>query len=152
MKISHQAKILERKKNSTSDKKESKTSFNTDETVTYKDVEFKIENIERSNGSEYDSPEEGKEFLIITINIKNNSDKKVSYNSLDWKLTNSNGQENSETFTITNDNALNSGDLASGGTVTGTLAYEVPQGDSDMKLSYYGNILDDEAAFYFNIK
>ena len=129
-----------------------KTSFETNETVTYKDVEYRIENVERSSGSEFDKPEDGKEFLIITINIKNNSSEKVSYNALDWKLTNSSGQENSETFTTNNNNALNSGDLAKGGVVTGTLAYEIPEGDSGLKFSYYDNMLDDEEAFYFNIK
>lgn len=134
-----------------SEKKETKKSFESTETVTYKDVEYKIDNIERSSGSTYDKPEDGKEFMIITITIKNNSSKKVDYNTYDWKLTNSNGQENSETFTTVNDNALSSGSLASGGTVTGTLAYEIPQGDTGLKFSHYDTIIDDEPAFYFNI-
>lgn len=129
-----------------------KTSFETNETVTYKNVDFKVEKIERSNGSEFDKPEDGKEFLIVTINIKNNSDDKVSYNAYDWKLTNSNGQENDEAFTTVNSNALNNGDLAVGGTVTGTIAYEIPKGDSGLKLSYYDTVFDNKEAFYFNIK
>ncbi len=145
-------KSTNNKSNTKTTEEKTKKSFETTETVTYKDVEYKIENVERSNGSEFDKPEEGKEFLIITVNIKNNSDQKVSYNAYDWKLTNSNGQENTEAFTTNNSNALNSGDLAKGGTVTGTLAYEIPEGDSGLKFSYYDTIIDDEAAFYFNIK
>jgi len=70
-------------------------------------------------------------FVIITIKIENKSDSKIAYNALDWKMINSQGQEDGETFTtIDSDTNLNSGDLAPGGTKTGTIVFEQAQGES----------------------
>lgn len=134
--------------NVTSTEKE-KISFESNETVTYENVEYKITNIECSQGTEFDKSSDGNEYLIVTINIINKSNNKVSYNAFNWKLTNSNGQKNNETFSIINNNtALNSGDLAVNGNVTGSIVFEIPSGDSNMKLSYYKTILHDNATFY----
>ena len=74
-------------------KKKQKTEFSQDEAAVFKDVRYSITGIEKSQSTEYDSPEAGKEFIIISLKIENNSDKKISYNEWDWKMENSNGQE-----------------------------------------------------------
>lgn len=87
--------------------------------------------------------------MIVAIKIENKSDEKISYNSFDWKMENSNGQEVDTAITIVNtDTALNSGDLNAGGVVEGTLAFEQPQGDTGLKLNYYYNALFDENASF----
>lgn len=130
-------------------KKEEKTEFSQSETVTFKGVDFTVTNVEKTTGSEFDTAKDGHEYVIVTIKIENKSDEKISYNSFDWKMENSNGQEVDTAITIVNtDTALNSGDLNAGGVVEGTLAFEQPQGDTGLKLNYYYNALFDENASF----
>ena len=64
-------------------------------------------------------------------------------------MVNSQGQEDNEAFTIIdNDTALNSGDLAAGGSKTGTLVFEESKEESSLKLLYYSNMLFDESATF----
>ena len=131
------------------EKKEEKTEFSQNETVTFKDVDFTVTNVEKTTGSEYDTAKEGYEYVIVTVKIENKSDKKISYNPYDWKMENSNGQEVDTTFTITNkDTELHNGDLNAGGMVEGSLAFEQPQRDTGLKLNYYDNALFDEDASF----
>lgn len=129
--------------------KEQKTEFAQNEIVTFKDVNFSITNVTKSAGVDYDTPKEGYEYVIVSVKIENKSDEKITYNPYDWKMENSNGQEESITFTtIDSDTALSSGDLNAGGVVEGTLAFEQPAGDSGLKLNYYDNsVFDEEASF-----
>lgn len=135
--------------NNSSSKTESKKEFNMNETVTYKGVDYTVTNVEKSYGSDFDKPAAGKEFVIVHLKIENKSSKKISYNALDWKMQNSQGQEESETFTtIDNDISLNSGDLIPGGVKEGTVVFEESIDDNGLKLAYYSNIFSDEAQFY----
>lgn len=130
-----------------------KFTYSMNETATYKGVEYTVTNVEYSDGSEWDNPPEGKKFVIVTIKIDNKSDKKISYNALDYKMLNSQGQEDDETFTtINNDTSLNSGDLAPGGSKTGTLVFEEDANETSLKLEYYPSMLDDNAKFEIVIK
>lgn len=96
-----------------------------------------VSKIERSQGSEYDKPKEGTEFVILHLTLKNTGSTKQSYNSYDFGLQNSNGNITNTAFTIiNNDTALHYGELAGGGTVSGSLAFEIPQGDNNLKLIY----------------
>lgn len=132
---------------------EVKTEFAQDETVNYEGVEFSVLKVEKSDGDDFDTPKKGSEYVIVTVKIENKSAEKISYNSFDWKMENSNGQETDTTFTtIDSDTTLSSGDLNPGGTVEGTLAFEEPKGDQGLKLNYYDNSLfDDEATFKIKI-
>ena len=131
------------------EKNEEKTEFAQNETVVFEGVEFTVTNVEKTTGSQYDTSKEGYEYVIVTVKIENKSEEKISYNSLNWKMENSKGQETDTAFTIVDtDTALNSGDLNAGGMIEGTLTFEEPQGDTGLKLNYYDNALfDDNAEF-----
>lgn len=131
------------------EKAEEKTEFSQNETVSFKGVDFTVTNVEKTVGGEFDTAKEGYEYVIVSIKIENKSEEKISYNPFDWQMENSNGQEESTTFTtVDSDTALSSGDLNAGGVVEGTLAFEQPQGDTGLKLNYYANaLLDEEASF-----
>lgn len=133
----------------TKEKQEDKKEFAQNETVTFKNVDFTVTNVEKTRGNEYDTAKEGYEYVIVSVRIENKSEGKISYNPYDWKMENSNGQEQDITFTITdNDTALSDGDLNAGGIVEGTLAFEQPQGDTGLKLNYYDNaVFDEDASF-----
>lgn len=135
-----------------SKKVDAKKEFQQNETAMYKNVEYTITNVERSNGSEWDKPADGKEYVIVSIKIENKSKEKISYNPYDWKMQNSNGQEDTTCFTtIDNDTRLNSGDLVSGGIKEGTVTFEEPTGDNRLKLNYYGNMFDSNYAFQIKL-
>lgn len=122
-----------------------KTSFQLNETAVFEDVHYTVTNVKYSKGSEYDKPAEGKNYVIVTLKIENKSDSKISYNTYDWKMINSQGQEDGETFTTVNsDTSLSSGDLAPGGNKTGTLVYEQAKNETSLKLLYYSNSFWDE--------
>lgn len=128
-----------------------KTSFKVGETATVENVNYTLTKVKTSKGSDFDKPASGKEYVIVTIKIENNSEETVSFNYLDWKMENSEGQLDEPAFTIEDtDTNLGSGDLKAGGSKTGTIVFEEPKGDEGLKLHYYGNIFSsDESDFHF---
>ena len=126
--------------------------FKQNEVATYKDVNYSITNITRTNGKEYFEAKDGKEYIVVTIKIENKSSDKISYNGLDWKMADGTGDENSYAIWGGDTNSdLGSGDLNAGGTKTGTIAFEIPKGDNNLTLKYYETILDSERSFEFDI-
>ena len=122
--------------------------------VTYEDVKYSIVKVEKTQGSnEYCKPSNGKEYVKVTLRIENNSDEKISYNTLDWQMVNANGVEDSiGSFTCDDDDTLSSGDLDKGGVVEGVLVWEQKIGDDNLRLRYYSNVLfDDEYTFQFKL-
>lgn len=120
---------------------EVKDEYTVGETIKSDGMELTITNVEKSQGGEYDNPKEGNEYVIVTVQYDNSSEKDLPYNPFDFKLLNSDGQKTDSTFTMdTQDTRLESGNLAPGGTVTGDLVFEAPVGDEGLYLIYTGNI------------
>ncbi|MHB1413793.1 MAG: DUF4352 domain-containing protein [Chloroflexota bacterium] len=83
------------------------------------------------------TPKSGKEYLVLVVGIKNLSSKRVSYNSWDFKIKDSNGNIQGEAivFGLGDDvPELGSGELAPDGYVGGALVFEVPKGDQHLAL------------------
>lgn len=111
--------------------------FSVGEAVQLGDNVLTVTNVERSTGSQFDKPQEGKEYVIVTVKIDNAGDKNITYNPFDFKMANSQGQIVDQAFTIINtDTALQSGELAPNGSVSGTLAFEQPANDPALQLQY----------------
>lgn len=129
-----------------------KDSYAVGETAKYKGLEMTVTKVEKSQGTEYEKPKDGKEYVIVTVNIKNNSTDKIAYNPLYFKIQNSQGQIEDETFTTVNqDSELKSGDLAVGGQVTGSIAFEEPTNDSSLLLQYQDNIFSKNVKIQFKL-
>jgi len=127
-----------------------KTSFKKGETATFDDVSYTVTKVKRSEGNDWDNPAKGKVYIIVSLKIQNKSEETISYNTFDWKMENSKGQLDNETFsTINSDSALNSGELKPGGTKKGTLIFEESKKDKKLKLHYYGSMFDEESQFHF---
>lgn len=138
--------------NSNSNKDKLKDSYAVGETAKYKDVEMTVTKVNKSNGTEYDKPKDGMEFVIVTVKIKNNSSKNLAYNPFYFKMKNSKGQIEDGTFSMVNqDTALKSGELAQGGEVEGTVIFEEPVGDNALMLQYQDNVFIDNAKLQFKI-
>ncbi|GAA4284228.1 hypothetical protein GCM10022261_17590 [Brevibacterium daeguense] len=63
------------------------------------------------------------EYLCSIVELENNSDERVSYNSLDWSLQYPDGNIQMATFSG-EDDELSAGDLAPGGTTEGAVCFE----------------------------
>ena len=131
---------------------EFKKDYKQNEVVTFEDVNYSITKVEKTKGSnEYFQAKEGYEYVKVTIKIENNSDKKISYNALDFQMVNGNGVESSVySITAEEDIQLGSGELDAGGNIEGVIIWEQKEGDKGLKVRYYENVLfDDEHTFQF---
>lgn len=96
-----------------------------------------VNEVVKSQGSEYDKPKSGNEYVIVKVTVENAGDSNISYNPYDFKVQNSQGQLTDQAITIINqDTALPSGELVPGGKVTGTIAFEEPKDDPALQLQY----------------
>lgn len=146
-----QNKSTETKKEE-SKKDELKDSYAIGETAKFKGMEMTATKVDISNGSDFDKPKEGKEFVIVAVKIKNGAKDKLAYNPFYFKMQNSKGQVEDGTFsTVNKDTALHSGELVPGGEVEGTVIFEEPAGDKGLLLQYQDNIFSDKVKIQFKI-
>lgn len=124
------------------------------EVASYEGVEYTVTNVETSNGDDWDTPSDGKEYIVVTVNIENKSEETVSYNEFDWKMLNNEGQLDDVAFvTFASDDELSSGELTSGGKKSGKLVFEEPKDAETLTLQYfYNSLFDEEASLEFTIR
>ena len=131
-----------------------KKNYTQNEVVIFNDVKYSIVKVEKTQGTnKYVKPAEGNEFVKVTLKIENFSDKKITYNALDWQMVNADGVEDAwGTYTADDDITLSSGDLDAGGKIEGVLVWEQKIGDNNLRLRYYDNVLfDEEYTFQFKL-
>ncbi|EGP4752368.1 DUF4352 domain-containing protein [Enterococcus faecium] len=119
--------------------------YHVGDTVSYKGYEIKVNNVNFSNGSEYETPDTGKQYVIINVTITNNTDQKQSYNPYDFKL-NANGNATDVDEIVTDNIAteqLHYGDLDNGASVTGNLVGQADP-NAKLKLQYKTSFWNDE--------
>lgn len=118
-------------------KEPEKTEFALGEAVQLKDNVLTVSKVEKSAGSEFDKPKDGMEYVVVHVTIENAGKDNISYNPFDFKISNSHGQiTDIGIVTVNLDTALNSGELAPGGKISGTLAFEQPKDDPKLQLQY----------------
>lgn len=123
---------------------EQKSEYALNETAEIEGVKYTLTAVERNSGFSYNTPESGKEYVIVTVSIENGSEDKVDYNPYNFKMLNSQGQEIDNAFVVDLDNQLDSGELTPGGSITGRMCFEEPAGDTGLKLNFYDNIFNEE--------
>lgn len=136
------------------DKEDFQKEYKQSDVVTYKDVEYSITKVEKTKGSnEYFQAKDGYEYVKVTIKVENKSDKKISYNALDFQMVNGDGVEASVYSITAEDNVqLSSGELDASGKIEGVIIWEQKQGDSGLKVRYYKNVLfDDDYTFQWTL-
>lgn len=121
------------------------------QTASIDNCEMTVTNVKKSAGGEYDKPQkDGSEFVIVSVTIKNDGKDNLAYNPYYFKMKNSQGQITDTTFTtVDQSTALNSGDLASGGSVSGTIVFEEPKNDAGLILQYQDNVFADGTLLQF---
>ena len=89
-----------------------------------------------------------KKYLLVTVTYKNTGSEPVDYNQFDWKQTSDSGNMEDTEIPFLDEEPLGSGTLKAAGTVTGFVAVK-PDAAS---ISYFGNIIDKEAAATWLLK
>lgn len=134
-------KVVDEVSNALDNNKAETLEYNQGDAAKLGDGVIKVTKVEKSQGNDWNKPKSGKEFVIITVSIENKGSGKLSYNPYDFKLQNSQGQQESITFTtINSDTSLSSGELVAGGKVSGTIAFETTKGDKGLSLIYSDSI------------
>lgn len=132
-------------KNESNSTTEVKEFYAVGEEVKLGDNVLIVNSVEKSNGSEWDKPKDGMEYVVVNVTIKNGGSSEISYNPFDFQMQNSQGQITDQAFTTINtDSALSSGNLAGGGQVSGTIAFEQPVGDEALVLKYKANMFSNK--------
>lgn len=122
-----------------------KEDFAVGEKVQLGDNVLTVTKVEKSAGSDFDQPKDGHEYVVVTVEIENAGDENISYNPFDFKMSNSQGQIVDQAFTTIDTNtSLQSGELAPGGKVSGTIAFEQPTGDPGLQLQYTPSFWSDK--------
>ncbi len=89
----------------------------------------------------------GKKYYAVEVQIKNDSDKKITYNMLDFTLRDANRVAVSPSVTQ-KDPALHSGELATGGQVTGDITFAIPDQWQNPELVYHAVWWDGSQLFF----
>lgn len=132
---------------STSEQKKEQTTFKTGDVIEFDGKKVTVAAPERNwdTGNQFMKPESGNEFVKVQVTIENNSANEASYNTFDWKLQDSKGViKDVASIAYGVDGALNSGELAPGGKVTGFLVFEVAAGDTGLTLRYNPSFWSDK--------
>lgn len=117
-------------------KKDEEKTFRVGDVIAVENQEMTVVSVERNWSSEYSKPKDGKEYIIVTVKLENKSDDKLSYTSGDWDLEDGDGAISNPAFVLGNDNDISYGELAAGGKKSGTIVYEIPAGDTNLKIHY----------------
>jgi len=124
---------------STSTTPEPKKDFKTGDLVDFQGKQFKVTNVKRNatSSNSFSKPKTGNEYVVVSVEITNNSDKELPYNAFYFKLQDSTGDQKSTAFAVgVTDNDLSSGTLAQKGVKKADLVFEVPKRDEGLKLIY----------------
>lgn len=125
---------------STKDSPTEKNIFKVNDVIKLDGYEVVVSQVERDyqSSNQFIKPNDGNEFIRIHVEVKNNSSDKKSYNYTDWELEDANGALTSVDIAgySADDSGLGYGDLTSGGKKTGTLVFQIPKGQTGLKLHY----------------
>lgn len=115
---------------------DAKKEFSKGETADFGKFEVKVNNVTRDYQAKdgYSTPRDGYEYILVNMTVKN-TDSSYNYVSGLTFDVEAGGLAASTSY-IDVENELVSGDLASGASLTGNVAYEVPKGASNLKLIY----------------
>lgn len=114
-------------------------TFKVGDTIAVDGKEIIVSNVQRDySPSEYIKASDGKEFIRVNVEIKNASDDKTSYNILEWQIEDADGALESVDImgSGADSTSLSSGELTAGGKKNGTLVFQVPKGQTGLKLHY----------------
>jgi len=109
------------------------------ETGTLDGVKMTVTNVEYlTQINEFDVADSGKTYVLVDVTLENTGNETKPYNVFDFRIQTASGQVLDPTFS-TADNQLSSGDLVSGGKVSGKVVFEVAIEDGHQYLIWKPN-------------
>lgn len=130
--------------------KDNKQEFSVGDIISIDNQEVSIISVDRdyTPQQQYTSLGEGKEYIKVNLQIKNKSNSTIDYNALYWTIEDSNGDiiNYSSAALAQADDSLNSGQLATGGTKSASIVFEVPTNDGGLKVHFKPNLFLDREA------
>ncbi|MBC2579677.1 DUF4352 domain-containing protein [Clostridium sp. DJ247] len=109
---------------------------------------FTVTKFELSEGKDFDKPKEGYVFAVVTVKKKNISNDTLSYSESHFKIQTDKGQIIEPSISSIG-KRLDSGKVAGGGEVEGTITFEVPKENASLTFMYYP---ESEALLKFKLK
>lgn len=138
-------------KSSSSDTNSS-ASTDSDKTVEHKvgetiDIEGKKLTIKAvtkdyKSGNEFLKPGAGNQYIKVDLNIKNDTGNAIDVSSYEFKILDSNGVYHNTNYILKDQ--IVSTKIANGGTLSGSISFEVPKNDNDLKLIYTPSLWSDD--------
>lgn len=121
------------------------------QTITVDDVSCTLVSVKVLAPDEFNKPKSGYQYIVVHITMKNGSTGQVSYNPLDFHIKSSTGNVTETDFTTpgsyTANNALDSGNLDPGGSVSGDIIFQAPIGDAKAELTWAASIFANNTAY-----
>ncbi len=110
----------------------------TGKTNVLQDVACTVTSVKIVPGDSDAQPKPGDEFIVIHVQIKNNSSDVQHYNPLDFAMIDSAGKSSNHIYLVpaAYDNQLSFGDLAAGTSIEGDLVFEVSSSDHTQTFSW----------------
>lgn len=126
----------------------SKKEYAINETIQFDNHELTVTKVEKSDGDETSKPQDGMEFVTVTIKIKNNNESEYYYNPLQFQMFNSKGEIKEVKFSNhPAADALKLGNLETGAEVEGKVIFEEPKDDSGLVLYYTDSFMNKDPKF-----
>lgn len=134
----------EKQENKSEEKKEDKV-FKIGDTIKIGDHKLTVTKVEKSQGNDFDKPKQNHEYVIVHVKIENGGKDQISYNPFDFQLKNSQGNITDPGFILVDeDTALQSGELAPGGKVEGSISFETLKDDKALELIFTPDFWSDK--------
>ncbi len=132
--------------NDRADKQKTDVEFAVGEWGTVDGVKLTVNSAEyKTSLGEYETAADGKTYAVVHVTIENTSDSTKAYNPYDFRIQTAGGQVLDPGIAISVD-TLNSGDLVTGGTVSGNIVFEVPTEEGHQYLIWKPNAIKSDRA------
>lgn len=125
------------------------------DTITVDGVSCTVTSVKTIQGDEITQPKAGNEFLVVHVKIANKSSSEFAYSSFDFKVKSGSGNltdpEIVPPSTYTANSTLDTGNLASGGSVEGDIIIQAPNGDHHAELTWQPSIFSSDTENAWNL-
>ncbi|WP_048000767.1 DUF4352 domain-containing protein [Lactiplantibacillus herbarum] len=109
--------------------------FKVGETATIDHVKVTVNSVKTATSLDMSDPKTGNQFYTVNVTLKNTGSEKVSYNPYDFAIKSNGNQTDLDEINTDDNDQLDSGDLAAGGTVSGNMTGQSKK-DGTVELVY----------------
>lgn len=114
------------------------------EAVDIKGEELTVKTVKKNyeTGSQFLKPDTDNQYVKIDLSIKNNTDNSINVSPFEFKILDSSGVYHDTNFILKD--PITSTKIAKGGNLSGSISFEVPKNDDNLKLIYTPSLWSDD--------